>query len=701
VSRAVRLVGLALALALGLLATRTADAFSLRVPGNELPPGNRLPMNLNLPTMPFETLGYGTESFRSLAETALDQWNQVGVGNPADHAFFSVRVPTVVGDPCSRDGVNEVRFASTACGLGWGSIIGLTIFYSIGGIVVETDVLFNSTEQLDAYPGELLPAEGVDFVRLALHEFGHAVGLDHPDQAGQSVLAVMNSFIGDADTLEPDDIAGAHAVNWSGPPGEVALTVVRAGAGTGTVTSTPAGIACGTMCTAQYPSGTPVTLSANPAAGSTFAGWSGGGCSGTGDCVVTLTADTMLTATFNPGGPTFTLTVIPAGAGTGTVTSAPAGIACGTTCSVAFASGTAVTLSAVAAAGSTFAGWSGGACGGTAACVVTLTADTAVTATFVPSAPGAAFTLSVSLAGSGSGTVTSFPAGIDCGATCSAAYQSGAFVLLTAVPGAGAVFAGWLGTCVGDGACMVGMTANRSVTAMFQASTALQPTIVSPADGTAFPLVAPIPVGFRWTPVAGAARYFLEFTGPGRDFANPNGTTLDPVNGFGGAGGGFFIPGTSQAIVVDPTVPPGRYRVRVIGAAATGGFVGTFSDAVTVVLGQTVAGGQVTILAPASGAVVAQGAAVTVTWTALPGVSLYGLEFTGPNRQFANPNGTEPDPVNGFGGAGGAVLVGGTGVTVVVPVGIAPGTYEVRVIGVSAGGQPLGTFSDAVTLVIE
>src|SRR5439155_21371057 len=63
-----------------------------------------------------------------------------------------------------------------------------------------------------------------------------------------------------------------------------ALTVSKAGTGTGTVTSAPAGITCGVTCSASFASGTAVTLTAAPAAGSTFSGWSGGGCSGTGPC---------------------------------------------------------------------------------------------------------------------------------------------------------------------------------------------------------------------------------------------------------------------------------------------------------------------------------------------------------------------------------------------------------------------------------
>jgi hypothetical protein len=78
-------------------------------------------------------------------------------------------------------------------------------------------------------------------------------------------------------------------------------------------------------------------------------------------------------------------------------------------------------------------------------------------------------TLSVSTAGSGSGTVTSQPAGISCGATCSAAYAPGTAVTLTAGPGAGSVFGGWSGDCSGSGTCTVSMTQSRAVTATFTA----------------------------------------------------------------------------------------------------------------------------------------------------------------------------------------------------------------------------------------
>ena len=156
------------------------------------------------------------------------------------------------------------------------------------------------------------------------------------------------------------------------------------------------------------------------------------------------------------------LTAAKAGSGSGTVTSNPSGINCGTTCAFTFAHGTSVTLSATPVAGFVFAGWSGGGCSGTSTCTVALNADTTVTATFV-----VARTLTVAKSGSGSGTVTSSPAGISCGATCSAQFNDGTSVTLSAAAASGVQFTGWSGDCSGTGTCMLTMSANHSVTAGF------------------------------------------------------------------------------------------------------------------------------------------------------------------------------------------------------------------------------------------
>jgi hypothetical protein len=257
----------------------------------------------------------------------------------------------------------------------------------------------------------------------------------------------------------------AVTANFAGPLG---LTVAIAGTGSGTVTSSPGGIACPPACSTQFAPGTDVTLTAAPAAGSTFVGWSGGGCSGTGPCRIRITTDPVtVTATFaGPQG----LTVAIAGTGTGTVTSSPPGISCPTTCSAPFATGTVVTLTAAPGAGSTFAGWSGGGCSGTGPCAVTVSGSVVVTATFT--GPPAMVTLTVAKAGTaaGTGTVTSAPPGINCGGTCAAQFTSGTPVMLTATADPDTFFIGWSGGgCPASPTpCNLVLTANTNVTAIFE-----------------------------------------------------------------------------------------------------------------------------------------------------------------------------------------------------------------------------------------
>jgi hypothetical protein len=188
--------------------------------------------------------------------------------------------------------------------------------------------------------------------------------------------------------------AGVLDASGSGSGGTFTIQVTKNGTGSGTVTSSPSGISCGTTCSRSFSGGTTVTLAAVPASGSIFAGWSGGGCSGTGSCTVQINNNMTVTAAFNPAAEpppppspssgTFTLTVTKVqNGGTGNVTSSPAGINCGTTCSASFASGTSITLFASPTTGR-FASWTGGPCTGSTnpSCTFTLGANTTATASF-------------------------------------------------------------------------------------------------------------------------------------------------------------------------------------------------------------------------------------------------------------------------------------------------------------------------------
>ena len=128
--------------------------------------------------------------------------------------------------------------------------------------------------------------------------------------------------------------------------------------------------------------------------------------------------------------------------GSGFVTSTPAGISCPSSCTASFASGATVTLDTTAAPGSTFGGF-GGACTG-ASCTLVLSSNQSVTATFNALGPAQ---LNVTL--SGSGTVISNPAGINCPITCSASFNDGTSVTLTATPASGYIFSAFGGGCSG------------------------------------------------------------------------------------------------------------------------------------------------------------------------------------------------------------------------------------------------------------
>lgn len=164
------------------------------------------------------------------------------------------------------------------------------------------------------------------------------------------------------------------------------LTANTTGVGSGTVTSQPAGLSCGIDgmdCSEGYTVGTDVLVTAIPADGFIFAGWSGA-CSGLGNvCLISMTAAQNVTAIFEAADVnTHFLTVNTTGTGSGVVTSQPAGIHCGTDCSEEYSTGAYVMITATPFNGSTFAGWSGACSGLGSVCLISMTAAQSVRATF-------------------------------------------------------------------------------------------------------------------------------------------------------------------------------------------------------------------------------------------------------------------------------------------------------------------------------
>jgi len=179
-------------------------------------------------------------------------------------------------------------------------------------------------------------------------------------------------------------------------PTMVTLAVTMDGAGHGAVTSNPAGIDCGATCSFAFNANASVTLTAQPTdIGSTFTGWTGAGCAGTGQCTVTMDAAKSVTATFGivtTGPPVLTLAFGGSGGGiivsdqssTGgdvgdTLCSSPA------SCALTQTPNDGVMLIAVPNPGSSFAGWTGGTCengNDTVECLVIMSASTTMVANF-------------------------------------------------------------------------------------------------------------------------------------------------------------------------------------------------------------------------------------------------------------------------------------------------------------------------------
>jgi hypothetical protein len=326
--------------------------------------------------------------------------------------------------------------------------------------------------------------------------------------------------VGDLNGDHKDDLVVADAdasgvtvlLNTLNGPAYVLATSSVCCSGTnppGTVSSTPAGINCGQggTCNAAFDSGVTVQLTAAPPldAGSIFQSWSGD-CTGSGPCVVDMTADRFITATFVPNTTTYTMTVAKTGAGSGTVQGG--GVDCGSTCSVSVPAGSVGVLTAFPDSVSTFAGWSGGGCAaGQIDCVVNMDSEKTVTAIF-NSSP--VITLTVQLNGTGKGSVLVYPPGpfppTTCTTTCSVPFARGAAVQLQEAPNANNTFQGWSGGCSAD-PCFLTMNSDQTVIATFNAvapdfsisATALSPGTVNPGQSATSIIDLPAVGGFSNT----------------------------------------------------------------------------------------------------------------------------------------------------------------------------------------------------------
>ncbi|MHB1045548.1 MAG: SMP-30/gluconolactonase/LRE family protein [Thermoanaerobaculia bacterium] len=294
-----------------------------------------------------------------------------------------------------------------------------------------------------------------------------------------------------------------------------------------------------------------------------------------------------------------TLTVTRNGTGTGSVFSSPLGVNCGATCNASYPIGTVVTLTPVANPGATFTGWSG-ACTGTGACSVTMSAARSVNATFAlaPVLPqitsftatpavrtsAGASTLAWTTTGATSVAISGLGGTFALSGTRDVSVAATTTYTLTATNAAGSV------------------TATATVNVLPGAGTSLgTPVITAPTAGQT---VAVAGVGFTWNAVASAAGYDVKL------YSATSGATV-----FAGS----LVGNASTSTLV--TLPDGAYLFAVRACNASGfanancGAFATRSFSVA----KTAPTGAPTVTAPAQGAVLTA-STQTFSWTAVPSV---------------------------------------------------------------------------------
>ena len=176
-------------------------------------------------------------AFNASAKKAMDQWNAVGTA-------LHFRVGTTAAQPCDNEGVNAAGWRQLTCGNAeFGDALAVTVrnfrFNANSGLWEMKDADIVVDQSRPWIPSISGSASGVqDFYRVVLHELGHVLGLEHPDEAGQSIDAIMNSSVSNIETLQDDDIRGItflyDSTNSASGANTAPLTSSKSGGGSNT-----------------------------------------------------------------------------------------------------------------------------------------------------------------------------------------------------------------------------------------------------------------------------------------------------------------------------------------------------------------------------------------------------------------------------------------------------------------------------------